>query len=244
MAQTSALLRALKKQLKAHGKTYADLGEALDLSEASVKRLFAEESFTVKRLEASCQFIGIKLEDLIRLMASEAPQLHQLTLHQETEIANDILLLIVAVSVINGYTMSDLLAQYRLTEHECIQKLAQLDRLKILELLPSNRIKLLISPNFRWLPNGPIQKFFLENVQQQFFNSRFEGDDEKLVVLNAVLSRASNIELQKKMQIFSREFNELMTADAALPMSERFGTTAVLAIRHWQYELFTEYIND
>ncbi|MFL0804025.1 MAG: helix-turn-helix transcriptional regulator [Agarilytica sp.] len=242
MAQTSALLATLKKQLKAHGKTYADLAEALELSEASVKRLFAEESFTLHRLESACRFIGIPLEELVALMAKEQPQLRQLTPQQEREIAEDMLLLLITVSVINGYSMADLLIHYDIDEPKCIRKLAHLDRLKIIELLPNNRIKLLVSPNFRWLPNGPIQQFFLKHVQQEFFQSRFDGEDEKLVVLNGILSKASNAELQKKMQRLAREFNDLMQSDAALPMSEKFGTTLVMAMRHWEYELFSEYL--
>ncbi len=242
MAQTSAILKTLKKQLKAHGKTYADLADALELSEASVKRLFAEESFTLQRLEAACQFIGIQLEELVSLMSKEQPQLKQLTKLQEKEIADDLLLLMVTVSVINGYTMQDLLNHYHIKETECIRILAHLDRLKIIELLPNNRIKLLVAPNFRWLPNGPIQKFFLEKVQRDFFKSSFSEEGEKLVVLNGILSKASNAELQKKIQRLSREFNELMQSDAGLPMDEKFGTTMVMAMRHWQYELFRKYI--
>ena len=39
MTQTSQMLVALKKCLRAKGLTYCDVAEALDLSEASVKRL-------------------------------------------------------------------------------------------------------------------------------------------------------------------------------------------------------------
>jgi hypothetical protein len=72
----------------------------------------------------------------------------------------------------------------------------------IIELLPNNRIKLLVAPNFRWLPNGPIQRFFHEKVEQEFFKSRFAGENEKLLVLNGLLSRASNSELQKKCSVW------------------------------------------
>ena len=238
MAQTPALLTTLKKQLKAHGKTYVDVAAALELSEASVKRLFAGENFTLQRLESVCQLIGLELSELVALMAQEQPQLMQLTLEQEKEIADDFILLMVALSVINGYTFSDLMDHYKLSTTRCIQKLAQLDRLKIIDLLPNNRIKLKVSPNFRWLPNGPIQKFFHEKVQQDFFNSRFDQDDEKLVVLNGLMSKSSNAELQKKMHKLAREFNEIMQEDAALPMDEKFGTTMVLALRHWNFDNF------
>lgn len=244
MAQSTALIATLKKQLKAHGATYADLAKALDLSEASVKRLFSEESFTLQRLETACQFIGLQLEELVALMAKEQPQLKQLSHDQELEIASDHVLLMITVSVINGYSFADLQAHYNLSVPECVRKLAKLDKLKIIELLPNNRIKLLVSPNFRWLANGPIQQFFHHHVEKEFFKSRFEGEQEQLLVLNGLLSRASNAEMQKKMQKLAREFNELLQGDSGLPMSDKHGTTVVMAMRHWQYEMFKPYLRN
>ena len=45
------LLKALKKHLKSKGISYQQVGEALGLSTSSVKRLFAERSFTLPHLE-------------------------------------------------------------------------------------------------------------------------------------------------------------------------------------------------
>ena len=133
MSQTHALIQALKKQLRAQGKTYADVADLLELSEASVKRLFATESFTLQRLEQLCDWLQIEFAELM-LQAQQQPQLTQLTLQQEQEIATDQRLLLVAVSVINGFSFEDLLSHYELTEMECVRKLAALDRLKIIDL--------------------------------------------------------------------------------------------------------------
>lgn len=238
MLQTSALVDTLKQQLKASGKTYADIATNLDLSEASVKRLFSERNFTLHRLEIICDAIGISFFQLVEKMSHQQQSLTQLTLDQEREVANDVGLLLIAVSVINGFSFEDLTTQYKISETECIQKLAQLDRIKLIELLPGNRIRLLVSPNFNWLPNGPIQKFFQDKVEQDFFSSRFDKQNEKLLVLNAVLSPAANAELQRKMQTLAHDFNTIMKRDAQLPLSERKGTTMVLALRQWQYSLF------
>ncbi len=240
MAQIPTLVTTLKKQLKAHGKTYADVAIVLGISESSVKRLFAEHNFTLQRLEAICHCINLQIGELIQLMMKDQPQLQQLTLEQENEIVADIKLLMVAVNVINGYSYRELVSELKLSGSECIQKLAKLDRLKIIDLLPNNRIKLLVAPNFRWLTNGPIQRFFHERVEQDFFRSRFDKNHEKLLVLNGLLSNASNGQMQKNMERLVREFNEVMQQDASLPMSEKHGTTMVLAIRHWQYQLFSE----
>ena len=49
MAQTTSIIKVLKRTLKAHEKRYSDVAEALNLSEASVKRLFSEEVFMFRR---------------------------------------------------------------------------------------------------------------------------------------------------------------------------------------------------
>ncbi|WP_299178619.1 helix-turn-helix transcriptional regulator [uncultured Neptuniibacter sp.] len=238
MAQVGPLIETLKRQLKAQGKTYVDVAKALDLSEASVKRLFAERNFTLQRLEIICDMLDIELSELVQKMSADQQQLTQLTRDQEREIAEDLILLLITVSVISGMSYSDILNAYDIAETECIQKLAKLDRLKIIDLLPNNRVKLLIAPNFHWLPNGPIQQFFQQKVEQDFFSSRFDKANEKLIVTNAILTDSSNARLQKKMERLATEFNELMKEDHAAPNGEKHGTTMVLAIRQWQYSLF------
>ena len=140
MAQIHALVKTLKKQLKAHGKTYADVAKLLALSEASVKRLFADENFTLQRLELICDMLELEFSELVGKMAQDQQHISQLTDAQEKEIAADILLLMIAVCVINGYSYHDILQRYEIKETECIQKLAQLDRLEIIELMPGNRV--------------------------------------------------------------------------------------------------------
>jgi len=238
MAQAGPLIETLKRELKAQGKTYIDVAEALALSEASVKRLFSEKNFTLQRLESVCDLLNLELTDLVQRMNKDQRQLIQLTREQEKEIAGDLILLLITVSVISGMSFNDILSSYEISEAECIQKMAKLDRLKIIDLLPGNRVKLLVAPNFHWLPNGPIQQFFQEKVEQDFFSSRFDKANEKLIVTNAILTDSSNARLQKKMERLAAEFNELMQEDHAVPSHKKSGTTMVLAIRQWQYSLF------
>jgi DNA-binding Xre family transcriptional regulator len=45
----------LKQELRKQRITYRRVSEALELSETSVKRLFSEEAFSLKRLEKICE---------------------------------------------------------------------------------------------------------------------------------------------------------------------------------------------
>ncbi|AWB68787.1 transcriptional regulator [Saccharobesus litoralis] len=238
MAQTLALLQTLKRCLKAQGKTYRDVASALDLTEASVKRLFAEQSFSLQRLEQVCQMLDMELSDLFRQMEAQQAQLQQLTLEQEKEITDDLVLLLITVCVLNHWTLADIVDFYTIPVHDCIQKLAWLDRNKIIDLLPKNKIKLKVAANFAWRENGPIQGFFQAKIANEYFNSQFNAENEKLIVLNGMLSKTSNLEMQRKLKRLAREFEELNQEDANLDFNERHGTTAILAVRGWNYGLF------
>ena len=238
MGQTSELVAALKTELKAQGKTYADVAAALELSEASVKRIFSQQNFSLERLDRICHLLGMEISDLVRLMNEQRQQLQQLDWDQEQDLTGDITLMLVAVCVLNRWTMEEIVAYYRISEHECIRHLARLDRLKLIELLPGNRIRLLVAPNFSWIDSGPIQQFFQQKIGQEFFHTRFNRDDECLVVLNGMLSSQSNAEMQRKLRRLAREFDALNNDDATLNLEERRGATLVLALRDWRYGLF------
>lgn len=83
MQQTSALISVLKRSLKEHGVTYADLTKPLELSEASIKRLFADESFSLKRLDKVCAHIGLNMSELFTKLEQNMDYLSELTVDQE-----------------------------------------------------------------------------------------------------------------------------------------------------------------
>lgn len=237
MAQTTTIIKTLKRTLKSHGKKYSEVAEALNLSEASVKRLFSEEHFSLKRLDQICNFLGIEITDLLSSMKDDN-QLQSLTAEQEKQLVNETPLLLVANCVLNHCSFADILNIYAFTEPELIQYLAKLDRLRLIQLLPNNRIKVLVDRNFSWLKNGPILTFFEEQVKKDFFNSRFNKPGEKRLFLVGMLSRASNEALQRKLDRLSDEFHDLHYEDEKLPIAERFGTSAVIAMRQWEPAIF------
>ena len=78
MAQTRELIKSLKTALKAQGKTYADVAVELGLTEASVKRLFSQQSFSLSRLDQVCHMLDMEITDLVQLMNEQQQRLQQL----------------------------------------------------------------------------------------------------------------------------------------------------------------------
>jgi len=244
MAQVSALIDALKAVLRGSGVKYADVGRALGLSESSVKRRFSRNDFSLEELDTVCALAGCEISDLVQTMERQRGQLQRLTAEQEAEIAADIALLLIAVCVLNHWRFEEILHYYTFDEHDLVRKLATLDRLKIIELQPGNRIKLLVATNFGWLSNGPIEKVFLRVIQNDFFSARFDREENELLVLNGMLSDASNAELRRKLKQLARDFDMLNREDTALPLEERHGNTVLLAVRDWHYKGFAPFRRD
>lgn len=238
MQQTTALLDAAKAEMRRQGRTYAAAAQALGLSEASIKRLFSEKSFSLSRLEALCQWLGMELADLVQLMESRQQRVSQLTEDQERELVSDIRLLLMAHSLLNRWTFPEIIDTYTISETEGIRLLARLDRMGVIQLLPGNRVRLMISRHFHWLPDGPIQRFFEQHVQAEFFRSRFNGPGEGRIFLSGMLSRRSNEDIMQRLEKLAAEFNRLHREDESRPLEERFGTSLVLAMRPWEAEVF------
>lgn len=238
MSQIPEVLTVLKGELKAQGLTYAAIARSLSLSENSIKRLFSSGNCSVQRLEQLCHLAGTDLIELAKKADTAMRRVELLTEEQETEIAKDLKLLLVATSVLNHWRFEDIIETYDIDEHECIQLLARLDRINVIELQPLNRIKLIVANNFRWRSNGPIQRFFNETVQPDFFKSSFAEAGEMLRFQSGMLSRGSNESMCRKMEKLLAEFGELNEDDTSLPLEERFGTSVLVAIRAWEFAPF------
>lgn len=241
MAQSLALISALKSSLKENNKTYADLASGIGLSEASIKRLFSEQSFSLKRLDEICEWLGIEISDLVRKAEANVDFISELTREQEKELATNTKLLMVAILVTNHWKFEEILEHFTLSEPELIGLLAKLDKLNMIQLLPSNRVKLLIAKNFSWRKDGPVQQFFYKNVQTEFFKSKFDQPNEYMQFMVGMLSEESNQRLIKALEKLARDFEELCREDAVLALEDKKGVSLVLSTRPWELPIFNPY---
>ena len=139
MSTTADLVLALKQELKATRMTYADLARALQLAESSVKRMLSKGDMPLSRIDAICRALKMDFAELARRVADNQPLLAELTEVQERAVVANKKLLLVAICVLSQWTLEQITTTYRLSEAECVQCLAQLDRIGIIELKPLNR---------------------------------------------------------------------------------------------------------
>ena len=241
MIRTQELIRTLKTQLKQAGITYSQLAERLEMSEANIKRMFSQAKLPLQRVEAICDILQLDFLQLAQIAAKHKIQITELSLTQEQELLSDKKLLLLAQLLMSRWTLDEIKSVYTYDEHELTQLLAKLDRIRFIELLPGNRVKLLVSSLFKWQKNGPIQRFFEQNIQVEFFRSHFNQTDEKLVFISGMLSRESNRKLQNKMAELAAEFEKCLQEDLVYPAAEKDGSSLVMGLRAWEIKAFNEF---
>jgi DNA-binding Xre family transcriptional regulator len=239
MSSPEALLQVLRTQMRAAGVTYKILAERIEMSESSVKRMFGQQDMTLSRLAQICKAAGIALEEVLRGAADATPHADTLTLQQENSLVAHPRLLLMATCCLGHWTLEQVLETYDLNEPECILLLAELDRLRLIELKPLNRYSLRVSNSFHWLPDGPVQQFFREHVVSDYFGGNFNGAGETLLFLPARLSQPSAQELVGRIQQLAGELARLHQGDRKLPAHERDGFSLLVGFRSFEYAAFT-----
>jgi hypothetical protein len=240
MGERTALVAELKRALREQGLTYQAVARQLELSLATVKRLFARGDFSLQRFERVCELAGLGMRELLERADEHSAPTKQLTLTQEREIVADPRLFLVTWLVLNRTPFEQITRWYRFTERELLRCFIRLDRLKVIELQPGNRARLLVSRRFSWRPGGPVQRYLHQKLLREFLASHFVGAQDEFVFHGAMVSREVLAQLKRVQQNAARECMELIERDRSPPQT-RIGAALVLALRPWAYSGFAQF---
>lgn len=240
MNEIDQLVATLKRRLKIEGMTYRDVARSIGMSEPSVKRLFASGRFTLNRIVEISNLIGFTLAELTHEAAVSESRLHTLTEAQEKDLIADQKLLLVAVCMLNQWRIEDVTKTYQISEAECIQRLTKLDRLRLITLLPGNRIRLNVARDFDWRTRGPIHTYFQSQGMPDFLTSTFSGNDETMAFSHGMLTEAAIYRMQMELRKLRQRFAELHEESLAAPLEKRHGTGLLLAMREWEIGAFAK----
>jgi hypothetical protein len=216
MSTTQDLITALKAELKAANITYADLAEQLEMSESSIKRIFAKADMPLSRIDDVLRVLKMDFAELARKIADAQPLRRELTLEQEKAVVADRRLLLIAICCLSQWTFEQILATYTLTEAECVSCLAVLDRLGFIELRPMNRYRLQVAKTFRW-----------------------EG--EMLMLVHGQVGRSLAASFAERLQRVGQDFAQQHLADQKLPADQKRPYTLVVGMRSWLFGAFREF---
>jgi transcriptional regulator with XRE-family HTH domain len=238
MSNSKALVDNLKRRLRADKITYRELARRLRLSEPTVKRDLSRGTFSLARLDRMCEVLGVSLGDLLQPPGDFVP-LTQLSSEQEQALVTQPKLLLVTYLVVNDWKFQEIVSTFQVSENELVSMLLKLERLGIAEFRPPHRMRKLTARNFTWRKDGPVHKFFLERVVPEFFAGRFDGVTDELRFIGGTLSAETLRQFKAGIERLANDFEQLARSDARLPLEERNGCSAILAVRAWEFSEFT-----
>jgi AcrR family transcriptional regulator len=243
MAERTLIVAELKRALREHGLTYAAVAQKLGLSIPTVKRLFSTGDFSLERVDAVCELVGLGLREILERAHDQSAPANQLSVSQEQEIVADPRLLLIAWLLVNRTPFEEIVRTYRFTEREALRYFIRLDRLKVIDLQPGNRVRLLVSRRFTWRAGGPVQKYIHQKLLREFLASHFAGPSDEFFFHGGAVSEETLAELKRALRNASRECVEIIERDRA-PPENRSGSAFVLALRPWRYSGFSQFERD
>ncbi len=239
MNQTSNLLNTLKKYLKTKGISYKKLAQEMNLSEATVKRLFSKQTFTLKRLEEVCRTLDIDLYDLVQMDKHENRELsYLLTDDQEQALADDPKLLTFLYLLANGWTQSSIIEEFEISESEAVKMLGVLEHFKLIKAFPNSKSKILILKNIYWKRNGPLWNKYQTQVFNDFMNYPFSFPGDRLIFSPGQFSESSIKIIRKKIDELLNQYDELAELDNSLSPKDRFSSGLIIGFRPWNFSVF------
>ncbi len=240
MNDVHGIVEALKKVVRMRGLTYAELAKRVRISEASVKRLFSQRTFTLARLAQFCDALEIDFGELARLARGREGDASEMTIAQETALAADARLLSVFYLVVNGWTFDEIVARYQITPVQCVGCLAKLDRLKLVDLMPGNRVRVKVPRGTRLRADGPIRRRHGKRAVEDFLAPQFDRAGGYFTFEFRDLSRASFEILRRKLERLAVEFGELAELDSHVAPNRRETIGMALGLRPWSMETAIE----
>jgi transcriptional regulator with XRE-family HTH domain len=235
MSSTHDLVIALKAELRRAGITYADLAREMGLAESSIKRIFAKGDMPLSRVDEVLKVLRMDFAELAQQVLRGQTLRKELTLEQEKAVVADPRLLLLAICVLSQWSFEQIVATYRISEAECIQALATLDRLGVIELRPGNRYRLKVDKTFRWRPAGPVMDYFRQRVVGEYFSGGFADEGETLMLVHGQIGKAVAGSFVERLQRLGQDFAQQHLADQSLPDDRKRAYTLVLGMRSWWF---------
>ncbi len=241
MDESKQLVATLKRQLRARRVTYRQVADHLGLSEASVKRMFSKGDLGLRRLESICRLIELSLGELVQLMESGRNRVARLSEAQERELVADPRLMLVAYCLLNHWLPEEILEEYDLDRHALTRLLVRLDRLALIELLPGDRVRLRVAPDFRWIPGGPVERSLRDSVYQEFLGGDFSGPLAERRFLIGSLPASIIERLRAGIEALAEEFHASVQNETRQPARARQHVGMSLMIRPCELGLFAQF---
>ena len=166
----AAAMGTLREMFRQKGLHNRELASILGVTERTITRWMSGKGLEIEVLQDLCELVGLGVGELFELAgaAGNSKPAH-LTREMEQKLVSEPTMFVV-FATLRAHSAEETKQLTGLSESEWIKSLVGLERLGLIQLLPKNRVRLLVPRTFRWLRDGPARQ-----AQHGWFKATF-GD--------------------------------------------------------------------
>ncbi len=219
--QVATLVEVLKQLFRARGLRYREIAALLGVTERTVKRWFAGSGLTLEIVEDLCNVLGITFLELCEVAEEDLDtRPARLSRDQEQQLFADLQLAFVFILLTHGWTAPEIQRGCNISEAALVGHLVRLERLRLVELLPGNRVRLLYARKIRWADSPEAGRAFSRNLLNLFSKIDLEAPDGLWTAQVVYISPEAAREILAKFQSLGLEIVKSADADRGSPTSK------------------------
>ena len=179
-------LDQIKRRLNERGIQYQALARQFDVSVNTIKRMLNGTDISMQRLLMLAEICELNLETLLSSAARKHAEHTYFSDRQDAAFAQNPELFAFFTHLFHDQEpLTDVVAEFGLSEIDTYQYLRQLEDIELLELSPGNRFRFLVSPPLGFKPNSRVLRqqinHYLDVARQSLENPQQRSDQMLLL---------------------------------------------------------------
>jgi transcriptional regulator with XRE-family HTH domain len=199
----------LKNKLTKKKMTYKDISKKMNVSETTVKRWMTQQDIKLDRLIHLSQILEFSIFDFVNDKFSEPDNFQEYSYEQEMYFVKNPNSAYIFLKLRMGYSLQKICRTLNYSKHQILKVIAEMEKIKVLELWPDDKIVFKLYGPFRFVKNGPNENFylplFIRNILAHFSNlnsreSERTKQSPKLQAFEMYLTKESSVDLFNELQ--------------------------------------------
>ncbi len=226
MSNLKSLKDFIKFKLKERQMTYKDLAKALNVSEVTVKRWLSSADISLRTLEQIGQILEFDLFGLLKSDFAKRSNYKYYTESQEQFLASHPLAFFIFIKLAFNFKVAEILAMAQISEAILLKQIKLLEKARLLERWPGDKIKFKLKGIFRAQSDGPLMKKYhpliASGLMKHFSGSKYRQRIEYPEFPDCSLFRPTELYLSRSSAFnLTQELNQTLGKYARLGVSEK-----------------------
>lgn len=169
-------LLIVKNKAKSLGLTQNELARKLGVSLPTIKRWYGGGTITLESLKLLVNEVGLSLTEVFSSIEEATSETFHYTEEQEHFFSANPDYLAYFDNLLRGLSPSQIQKKFHIPEKKSLQYLSKLDKLKIIEWLPKNKVRLLVKGEPVWKVGGSLAVKLRNDIFKSFMESERRSD--------------------------------------------------------------------